>query len=321
VSCVMSCILNLQKVRVFLIYCYDAPPPRNCSHQNIAERSRQSKGGGCWLAHFTTVNSSQNMFGLQSVGLSSQESTHTPSQHKQTMGDYVLNANALNEIKNSQSESDSFETWNAEQLAEYISKQGLAEYSKYIIQHKISGKLAPLLSESDLKEMGIRCIGDRLRFRMIVENLKRKSRVIDRSRCLWEGKERVFFSDTTAAFCTCFGFCPVDPSTYRLMSNYIKVKKVKPLRLGPLRLCCCNEYTTNNVDLTYLTNVDVIGVPASCCESILCCAPGKDIVDIEIRGVGGDAFYHKVVLREGEGDQVAFLILNGVEQSQRMDRE
>ena len=75
------------------------------------------------------------------------------------------------------------------------------------------------------------------------------------------------------------------------------------------------------MDLTYLTNVDVIGVPASCCESILCCAPGKDIVDIEIRGVGGDAFYHKVVLREGEGDQVAFLILNGVEQSQRMDRE
>ena len=56
-------------------------------------------------------------------------------------------------------------------------------------------------------------------------------------------------------------------------------------------------------------------------HQVLCCAPGKDIVDIEIRGTGGDVLHHKVVLEEGEGDKVAFLILNGVEQAQRMDRD
>lgn len=233
------------------------------------------------------------------------------------MGDYVLNG-----ISNVPSESDLFDTWNPEQLAQYISSKGLSDYRKRITDHKISGSLAPLLTDSDLKEMGITCIGDRLRFKLIVGNLKRKSRVIDRSRCLWEGQERVFFSDTAAAWCTCFGCCPIDPSTYKLMSNYIKVKTVKPLRLGPIRMCCCNEYTTNNVDLTYLTNVDVIGIPASCCERVLCCAPGKDIVDIELRGAGGDVFNHKIILREGEGDQVAFLVLNtGVEDAQLMDRD
>jgi len=226
------------------------------------------------------------------------------------------------EIEHSQSESDNkyHETWNPEQFAQYISEQGLGEYSKCIIQHKISGKLAPLLSELDLKEMGLTIIGDRLRFQLIVENLKRKNRVIDRSRCMWEGQERVYYSDVTASICTCCGCFPVDPSTYKLMSNYIKVKKVNPFRCGPVRMCCCNEYTTNNVDLTYLTNVDVIGIPATCCERVLCCAPGKDIVDIEIRGAGGDVLHHKVVLEEGEGDKVAFLILNGVDQAQRMDR-
>lgn len=219
-------------------------------------------------------------------------------------------------------DNDFHDAWNPEQFAEYIAKQGLVEYRKCIIKHKISGKLAPLLSELDLKEMGIECIGDRLRFRLIVEDLKKKNRVIDRSRCIWEGQERVFFSDVTASICTCCGCFPIDPSTYKLMSNYIKVKKVKPFRCGPVRMCCCNEYTTNNVDLTYLTNVDVIGIPANCCERVMCCAPGKDIVDIEIRNVGGvDVLHHKVVLEEGEGDKVAFLILNGVEQAQRMDRE
>ena len=233
------------------------------------------------------------------------------------MGDYVLDGI----INNTPSESDTYESWDAEQLADYISKQGLSEYSKCITQHKISGKLAPLLTQSDLKEMGLGCIGDRLRFQSIIEALKKKSRILDRGRCMWQGEERIFFSDQMAALCTCGGFCPVDPSTYRLMSNYIKVKKVKPFRLGPIRLCCCHEYSTNNVDLKYLTNVDVIGLPASCCERVLFCAPGKDIVNIEIRGVGDNVFYHKIVLMEGEGDRVAYLILNVIEEAQRMDRD
>lgn len=232
--------------------------------------------------------------------------------------DYVL-SNGLSMMK--RSEIKSYETWNAEELAGFISNQGLESYSHTIIDHKITGKLAPLLSEMDLKEMGITCIGDRLRFRLIVDNLKIKKRSLKRTQIVWEGRERIYYSEVTASICTCFGCCPEDPSTYALMSNHIKIKSVNPTRIGPIRLCCCNEYATNNVDLTYVADVDVRGIPAPCCERIICCAPGKDVVNIEIRGYGGrDIQNYKLILQEDEGDKVAGIILNGVEESQRMER-
>uniref|UniRef100_A0A6S8T5V4 SAM domain-containing protein n=1 Tax=Chaetoceros debilis TaxID=122233 RepID=A0A6S8T5V4_9STRA len=235
------------------------------------------------------------------------------------MADYVLDSYANKSLA---SEIDTSHEWSPKQLSEYLTRQGLGEYSECIVKHKISGKLAPLLSELDLKEMGITCIGDRLRFRLLVENLKRRARSHNRTRCIWEGEERVFYSAGMEIICTCFGCCPTDPSTYKLMSNFIKIKTVRPLRIGRLRLCCCNQYTVNNVDLTNVADVDVNGVPAPCCERILCCAPGKDIVDIEIRGYGGgDLMNHKLILREAEGDRVAELVMNSVEESQRIERE
>jgi|AntRauTorckE5430_2_1112549.scaffolds.fasta_scaffold17158_1 hypothetical protein len=236
------------------------------------------------------------------------------------MGDYLLDGNNLSKTK---SFSDSYDSWTTEQFADYIAGQGLVEYKPCIIAHKITGKLAPLLSELDLKEMGIKCIGERLRFRLIVENLKRKSRILNRTRCIWQGEERVFYSETSAFVFTLCGCCPIDPSIYKLQGSHLKIKTVKPFRIGRIRCCCCgSEYTNSNVDLTYVADVDVIGVPASCCERILCCAPGKDIVDIEIRGYGGgDVTNHKLILRESEGDRVASLIINGIEDSQKIDRD
>jgi len=236
------------------------------------------------------------------------------------MGDYVLNG----KINTAESFSDSYESWSADQFANYISGQGLTEYKSCIISHKITGKLAPLLSELDLKEMGIKCIGDRLRFRIIVNNLKTKSRILNQTRCIWQGEERVFYSNTSEFIFTLCGCCPIDPSLYKLQGHHLKIKTVKPFRIGRIRcgICCGNEYSNSNVDLTYVADVDVTGVPAPCVERIMCCAPGKDIVGIEIRGYGGgDVMNHRLILREAEGDHVAQLIMTSVQDSQKMDRE
>jgi hypothetical protein len=104
------------------------------------------------------------------------------------------------------------------------------------------------------------------------------------------------------------------------MSNYLKIKTVKPLRIGPVRLCCCNEYSVNNIDLSNVADVDVRGIPAPCIERICCCAPGKDVVDIEIRNVGS-LLNHKIVLSEGQGDHVAGLVMNCVEESQILEKQ
>ena len=115
------------------------------------------------------------------------------------------------------------------------------------------------------------------------------------------------------------GFCPVDPSTYKLTSNHLKVKKVQPVRCGPVRLCCCGaSYKSNNIDLSKVDDVDVIGVPAPCIQRSFCCSGGKDLVEVESRFEKGGKIF--LTLEEGHGDVVANLILNQVEESQKMER-
>ena len=233
------------------------------------------------------------------------------------MSDYVLNGKLIQ----THSESDEFEGWSAETVADYVARQGLGQYRQSIITHRITGELVPFLNENHMAEMGVKCIGDRLRFGLIVERLKRKSLIGAKAKILWQGEEKVFYSIASASICTLCGCCPIDPSIYKLQQNHLKIKKVNPFRCFGVRCCCCgSEYVMNNVDLSHVQDIDINGVPAPCFERIFFCAEGKDIVNIEIRSFGEGASYdHKLVLPEREGEYVASLIMNGVE-AQNMER-
>ena len=116
---------------------------------------------------------------------------------------------------------------------------------------------------------------------------------------------------------TCCGIFPEDPSTYKLTNNHLKIRTVAPARLGPFRLCCCHEYKVNNIDLSQVVDVDVNGIPPPALQQCLCCAEGKEIVDIELTNEG-PIF---LTLKQGEGDQVGSLIMNQVEESQQIERD
>jgi hypothetical protein len=97
------------------------------------------------------------------------------------------------------------------------------------------------------------------------------------------------------------------------------VKKVQPVRCGPFRLCCFGaSYLSNNIDLSKVDDVDVIGVPAPCLQRTCCCSRGKDIVEVESRFEKGGKIF--LTLEEGHGEGVATMILNQVEESQKMER-
>lgn len=214
-----------------------------------------------------------------------------------------------------------FHTWDVERLGVYFRKRGLGEYTNVLQKHKITGRLAPLLSDDDLKDMGITCVGDRLMFKHHLRELSRMERSHRRLEPLWEGRERIFFSQWDQCCWTMGGFCPVDPSTYKLSTNHLKVKKVQPVRCGPLRLCCFGaSYVTNNIDLSKVDDVDVIGIPAPCCNRVFCCASGKDLVEVESRFESRGHNKITLHLAEGEGEGVATMILNQVEESQKMER-
>jgi SAM domain (Sterile alpha motif) len=224
-------------------------------------------------------------------------------------------------------EISNYHEWDAQRLGLFIRKKGLGDYQDVLIQHKISGHLAPLLSDDDLKDMGISIVGDRLMFKHVIQQLSRRERFHKRIiASLWVGEEQVFFSPAEQSCMTLGGFCPIDPSTYKLTTSHLRVKKVQPCRCGPIRLTCCfgASYVSNNIDLSKVDDVDVIGVPAPCMLRVCCCASGKDLVEVESRfmadkssGNGGKVFLQ---LPEGHGEAVAQLILNQIEEQQKMDR-
>ena len=66
-----------------------------------------------------------------------------------------------------------FQKWDASKLGNWLRGQGLGEYEDTVKKHKITGSLAPLLSDDDLRDMGITVVGDRLQFRRCLQELGR----------------------------------------------------------------------------------------------------------------------------------------------------
>lgn len=212
-----------------------------------------------------------------------------------------------------------FAAWDAQRLGRFFRSKGLGAYEPVLVQHKITGRLAPFLQDDDLKEMGIEVVGDRLLFRLCLKELSRRHRFHKRVEAIWHGEERLYFGWAEECCFTCAGLCPVDPSTYKLTTNHLKVKRVQPVRCGPIPLCCFGvNYTNNNIDLSKVDDVDVTGIPAPCIERVCCCASGIDKVEIESRFEKDGKV--SLILVEGEGEGVANLILNQVEESQKMER-
>lgn len=219
-----------------------------------------------------------------------------------------------------QEDVSDFASWDERRLGLYFRRRGLGAYEAALIEHKITGALAPLLEDQDLREiMGVGNVGDRLAFRLGLRELSRRARFHKRIETLWQGEERIFHSDCERFALTCFGLCPVDPSTYKLQTNHLKVKRVQPVRCGPVPLCCFGvTYSSNNIDLSKVDDVDVTGVPAPCLQRVCCCASGIDKIEVESRFEKDGKIF--LLVDEGQGEGVANLILNQVEESQKMER-
>jgi hypothetical protein len=242
------------------------------------------------------------------------------SQQQQQQQQHPYRSMSLGSQQEDEQEISNYHEWDAQKLGVFFRKKGLGDYQELLVQHKISGHLAPMLSDDDLKDMGIVIVGDRLMFKHYIKQLSRRERFHKRIASLWEGQEQVFFSSAEQSCMTLGGFCPIDPSTYKLTTSHLRVKKVQPIRCGPIRLCCFGaSYVSNNIDLSKVDDVDVMGVPAPCVLRVCCCASGKDLVEVESRFEKNNG---KVFLQlpEGHGEAVANLILNQVEESQKMER-
>lgn len=228
-------------------------------------------------------------------------------------------------IESNNEDLKDFETWDAERLGAYFSRQGL-DYGRQLAEHKITGALAPLLTDSDLREMGIHIVGDRLLFHWHLQELSRRQRFQRSLQPYWQGQEHLFASPCAHICCTACGLCPVDATSYKLTSHHLKARRVVPVRCGPFRLSCCGFGSTlesHSIDLSKVDDVDVSGRPAPCLGRLCCCARGQDLIEVESRferAMPGRQHHHNkitLVLAEGDGEAVAQLILHRIEESQQ----
>lgn len=214
--------------------------------------------------------------------------------------------------------ADDFDSWDSKQLANFLSSAGLMAYKKMVLDHKITGKFAHLLTDDDLRDMGMIVVGDRLRFKQLMMTMGRKSRFSSTTKSIWSGEEQKYYSGAEQFCCTCLGLFPDDPTTYKLTRGYLKIKTVQPISIGPFMLCCCFKYSLRNIDLSKVNDIEVIDTKAPCPQRVFCCAPGMDFIEVHTIDKNG-----KVVLKvkEGDGERVSGLILNQVESAQVIDRD
>lgn len=168
------------------------------------------------------------------------------------MADDDLEKRAMESFRSTTLHPENFERWTSFELSEFLKTCGLGDYSEMVLQHGITGEVAPRMTEADWKEMGVALIGDRKRFSAAIETVQKAARKVEREKTIWEGDEILWSSWFDACRGTCCGCCPVDAAHYKLTGTHLQFKTVEPRRFGPIRCCCGHGYTVDNVDLTYI---------------------------------------------------------------------
>lgn len=206
---------------------------------------------------------------------------------------------------------ENFDQWSAIDLAAYLKKCGLGDYSEAAINQSITGAVAARLSERDLKELGIEKIGERKRFTAAIETVQKQARKAEREKTIWEGKEKLYTSCFDMLRKTMCGCNPQDAAKYKLTGTHLTIETPDPNRCGPITCCCGHEYDVDNVDLTYITDADIKGEAPPCIELYCCCGKPRD--HIVIKSSDG---MKELILKRGEGATVSKKIMNQVEEAQ-----
>mmetsp|Transcript_17867 Transcript_17867/g.27063 ORF Transcript_17867/g.27063 Transcript_17867/m.27063 type:complete len:226 (-) Transcript_17867:226-903(-) len=214
--------------------------------------------------------------------------------------------------------SKEFSRWDAKELAEYLSDNGLEDYAECFISNNVDGEIAHRIDRDELKKMGVSKVGARLKILEVLGSLKRAKQQLDQEELLWEGKEVMYASCCHQMYETCFGLFPQNPSEYRLNSHHLVIKEIKVPRCGPMRCCCISgNYFIDNIDLSNVKDIDLEGSRPGCLCQIFCCEKKLEHI---IVGMEGKDESKVLIQKSGEAQDVVRKIKNQIEILQRMQR-
>jgi len=153
--------------------------------------------------------------------------------------------------------------------------------------HRISGSgtILPLLGESQLREMGFSLVGPRLLFGKALRKVQKGLRMQQRNQVLWQAEEnRLGPWGGCLPYAFPFCCCAQPPASYKL--NAYKLSLTTLDASCPLCAQCCGySFSTSNIDLTNIEDVDVIATEP-------CCSYGMGVVVISCKHSAGAESYH-----------------------------
>lgn len=146
--------------------------------------------------------------------------------------------------------------WDYREVAErFLRPLGLAPLAQIFIEHKINGRTLLGLDRTDLKQMQIKAVGDRVLINHAIKYLKKMQVRHDRDRIIWEGYTPYgsvqYFRDLKE--CIAFKCCPclVSTTKYKITPVGIRVRTDPPT--CNLR---CKGVDHDNQDIRFMKDVD-----------------------------------------------------------------
>lgn len=216
--------------------------------------------------------------------------------------------------------------WSTDEVVDWLKSRNLGMFEKNFREHEIRGDVLPMLTMSDLKDMGCVTVGPRTYLATALQKAKRVARTVQRNQVLWEGEEARYESPMDCCKDYCCSCCVPDPADkYKLTASTLSVSdRIYPY--GQCLACCCGKRKEmNNIDLSMITDVDSS-------EAAACCF-GRDIIFIKVQGETPDMqpmpgnpnapkgmkSHPGVVnmyIEKGKGPEVCKMVRDAIEESQ-----
>ena len=147
--------------------------------------------------------------------------------------------------------------WSVEEVCAWAANEGFAEFTPALRTHRINGAVLPLLSDTQLKEVGFNMVGPRLLFQNALRNIQRGARMARRNEVIWEGEQlRLGPCGGLLPFgCPCC--CIAQPPAHYKLNHYKLQISEAVVPCGGLCACFGYAIETDNMELAELEDIDV----------------------------------------------------------------
>jgi len=161
--------------------------------------------------------------------------------------------------------------WTSEDVRNHLMENPrLEDCAHCFTEHDINGMRLLKVTTEDLKEMGVKTLGDRLAIIAWKNQLGLEDRRRRRNTIIDEEIQAYDDACLERMFQTCCGICPWDPDKLTLSQVSLKVLHYDISRLCGMCKCVCwgGEWTTDSINLGTIQQVSTEETKVGCCPCL-----------------------------------------------------